>query len=83
MKIATNKNVNSRLFNRAPIIFLEPVAVEEPSTTKNNHSYCDEVKYDPADKASKLYKMYMTAFSHGTPEQWLKFMENLNVAGCS
>jgi hypothetical protein len=23
--------------------------------------------------------MYMTAFSHGTPEQWLKFMENLNV----
>jgi hypothetical protein len=38
-----------------------------------------QVKYDPADKASELYKMYMTAFSHSMPEQWLKFMENLNV----
>jgi hypothetical protein len=24
----------------------------------------------------------MTAFSHGMPEQWLKFMENLNVVIC-
>ncbi len=79
MKIATNKNVSSRLFNRAPINFWEPVAVEQPSTTKNDDSICHEVKYDPANKASELYKMYMTAFSHGTPEQWLKFMENLNV----
>jgi hypothetical protein len=53
--------------------------VEQPSTTKNDDSICHEVKYNPADKASESYKMYMTAFSHGTPEQWLKFMENLNV----
>ena len=79
MKIAMNKNVSSRLFNRAPINFWEPVVVEEPSTTKNDDSICHEVKYDPADKTSESYKMYMTAFSHGTPEQWLKFMENLNV----
>jgi hypothetical protein len=26
--------------------------------------------------------MYMTAFSHGMPEQWFKFMENLNVVLC-
>ncbi len=74
-----NKNVSSRLFNRAPINFWEPVALEQPSMTKNDDSICHEVKYDPADKASELYKMYMTAFSHRTPEQWLKFMENLNV----
>ena len=79
MKIATNKNMSSRLFNRAPINFWEPVAVEQPSTTKNDDSICHEVKYDPTDKTSESYKMYMTAFSHGTPEQWLKFMENLNV----
>jgi hypothetical protein len=54
--------------------------VEQPSTTKNDDSICHEVKYDPTNKASESYKMYMTAFSHGTPEQWLKFMENLNVA---
>jgi hypothetical protein len=79
MKIATNKNVSSRLFNRAPINFWEPATVEEPSTTKNDDSICHEVKHDPTEKASESYKMYMTAFSHGTPEQWLKFMENLNV----
>jgi hypothetical protein len=79
MKIATNKNMSSRLFNRAPINFWEPVAVEQPSTTKNDDSICHEVKYNPTDKTSESYKMYMTAFSHGTPEQWLKFMENLNV----
>jgi hypothetical protein len=67
MKIAMNKNVSLRLFNRAPINFWEPVAVEEPSMTKNNDSICHEVKYDPADKASELYKMYMTVFSQGTP----------------
>jgi hypothetical protein len=39
-------------------------------------------KYNPTDKASELYKKYMPAFSHGTPEQWLKFMENLNVVIC-
>jgi hypothetical protein len=53
MKIAMNKNVSSRLFNRAPINFWEPVVVEQPSTTKNDDSICHE--------------------------QWLKFMENLNV----
>jgi hypothetical protein len=79
MKIAMNKNVSSRLFNGAPINFWEPVAVEQPSTTKNEDSICHEVKYDPADKTSESYKMYMTAFSHGMPEQWLKFMENLKV----
>jgi hypothetical protein len=56
--------------------------VEQPSTTKNDDSICHKVKYDPADKTSKSYKMYMTAFSHGMPEQWLKFMENLNVVIC-
>jgi hypothetical protein len=69
MKIATNKNVSSRLFNRAPINFWEPVVVEQSSTTKSDDSICHEVKYDPTDKASESYKMYMTAFSHGTPEQ--------------
>jgi hypothetical protein len=53
--------------------------VEQPSTTKNDESICHEVKYNPADKASESYKIYMTAFSHGMPEQWLKFMEKLNV----
>jgi hypothetical protein len=56
--------------------------VEEDSTTKNNFyqdSICHEVKYDPTDKKSDTYKKYIKPFSHGTPEQWLKFMEDLNV----
>jgi glucose dehydrogenase len=79
MKIAMNKNVSSRLFNRAPINFWEPVAVEEDSMTKTEDTICHEVTYDPTDKGSDIYKKYMKPFSHGTPEQWLKFMKNLNV----
>jgi hypothetical protein len=79
MKIATNKNMSSRLFNGAPINFWESVAVGEDSMTKNEDSICRKVKYDPTDKESELYKKYMMPFSHGMPEQWLKFMENLNM----
>jgi hypothetical protein len=56
--------------------------VEEDSTTKNNvyqDSICHEVKYDPTDKKSDTYKKYIKPFSHGTPEQWLKFMEDLHI----
>jgi hypothetical protein len=59
--------------------------VEEDSTTKNNFyqdSICHEVKYDPTNKKSDTYKKYIKPFSHCTPEQWLKFMEDLNVIIC-
>jgi hypothetical protein len=59
--------------------------VEEDSTTKNNFyqdSICHEVKYDPTNKKSDTYKKYIKPFSYGTPEQWLKFMEDLNVVIC-
>jgi hypothetical protein len=56
MKIATNKNMSSRLFNRAPINFWEPVAVEEDSMTKSEDTICQKVKYDPNDKASNTHK---------------------------
>jgi hypothetical protein len=79
MKIAMNKNTGTRIFNRAPINFWELVTVEEDSTTKNKDTICHKVKYDPTDKGSDMYKKYMKPFSHGTPEQWLKFMEALNV----
>jgi hypothetical protein len=79
MKIATNKNTGSRIFNRAPLNFWEPVVVEEDSMTKSKDTICHEVKYDPMDKASDTYKKYMKPFSHGAPEQWLKFIEALNV----
>jgi hypothetical protein len=42
-------------------------------------SICHEVKYDPTDKKSDTYKKYIKPFSYGTPEQWLKFMEDLNI----
>ena len=54
MKIAMNKNMGSRIFNRAPINFWESVAVEEDSMTKNEDSICHEVKYDPTDKGSDI-----------------------------
>jgi hypothetical protein len=68
-----------RIFNRAPINFWESVAVEEDSMTKKEDTVCHEVKYDPDDKGSDMYKKYMMPFSHGTPEQCLKFMEVLNI----
>jgi hypothetical protein len=80
MKLAITKKTSSRIFNRAPINFWEPEKVEEDSMTKNNFyqdSICHEVKHDPTDKKSDTYKNYIKPFSHGTPEQWLKFMEDL------
>jgi hypothetical protein len=82
MKVAITKKTSSSIFNRAPINFSEPEIVEEDSTTKNNFykdCICHEVKYDPTDKRSYTYKKYIKPFSHGTPEQWLKFMEDLNI----
>jgi hypothetical protein len=46
---------------------------------KSEDTICHEAKYDPTDKGSDTYKKYMKPFSHGMPEQWLKFMEALNV----
>jgi hypothetical protein len=82
MKIALNKKMNSRNFNRAPINFWEPEKkVEEDSTTKTSYedSICDQVKYNPADKNSESYKLYIVPFLHGMAEKWLKFMERLNL----
>jgi hypothetical protein len=81
MKLAINKKMSLRIFNRAPINFWEPETVGEDSMTKSSYedSICHEVKYDPKDKQGDTYKKYIKPFSHGTPEQWLKFMEDLNV----
>jgi hypothetical protein len=82
MKLAiTKKTTSSRIFNRAPIKFWEAEKVEEDSMTKNFYkdSIDHEVKYDPTDKKSDTYRKYIKPFSHGTPEQSLKFMEDLNI----
>jgi hypothetical protein len=81
MKIAMNKKMGLRIFNRAPINFWESVTVEEDSMTKTSYedTICHEVKYNPTDKGNNTHEKYIKPFSHGTPEQWLKFMEVLNV----
>ena len=81
MKLAINKKLSSRIFNRAPINFWEPEKVEEDSMTKHHTKIdiCHEVKYNPADKKSESYKLYIKPFSHGTAEQWLKFMDKLKI----
>jgi hypothetical protein len=58
MKIAMNKKMGLRIFNRAPINFWESVTVEEDSTTKTSYedTICHEVKYDPTNKESDQYK---------------------------
>jgi hypothetical protein len=58
--------------------------MEEDSMTKTSYedSICHEVKYNPTNKESESYKLYIKPFSHGTPEQWLKFMEDLNLIIC-
>jgi hypothetical protein len=59
----------------------EPENVEEDSMTKTSYedSICHEAKYNPANKESESYKLYIKPFSHGTAEQWLKLMEKLNI----
>jgi hypothetical protein len=54
MKVTLNKNMSSRIFNRAPINFWELSKVEEDSMTKIAYKehVCHEVKYDPSDKDS-------------------------------
>jgi hypothetical protein len=55
--------------------------VEEDSMTKTSYedSICHEAKCNPADKESNSYKLYIKPFPHGTAEQWLKFMDKLNI----
>jgi hypothetical protein len=76
MKLEMNKKMSLRIFNRAPINFWEPAKLEEDATTKTSYkdSICHEVKYDPTDKEGDTFKKYIKPFSHGTPEEWLKFM---------
>jgi hypothetical protein len=62
MKLAIKtKKMSSRIFNRAPINFWEPEKVEEDPTTKASHedSIYHEVKYNPTDKESESYKLYI------------------------
>jgi hypothetical protein len=70
MKLAINKKSSLRIFNRAPINFWEPDKVEENSLTKTSYKdhICDEVKYNPADKKSHSYKLYIKPLSHGMAE---------------
>jgi hypothetical protein len=72
MKVTLNKKTNSRNFNRAPINFWEPEkkVVEEDSTTKTSYedSIYHEVKYNPANKNSESYKLYIKPFSCGMAE---------------
>jgi hypothetical protein len=83
MKIAMNKNVSDlETLQQSPINFWESVVVGEDSTIKNEDSICHEVKYNPTNKGSESNKKYMKPFSHSMPEQWLKFLENLNVVIC-
>jgi hypothetical protein len=81
MKATLNKKMSTRIFNRAPINFWDPPKREEDSTTKTSYEdhICHEVKYDPSDKDSETKKEHIKPFSFGTAEQWLKFMEDLNV----
>jgi hypothetical protein len=75
---------NLRFLNRAPINFWEPEKWKKIPRPKffYEESICHELKYDPTDKKSDTYKKYMQPFSHGTPEQWLEFMEALNIVIC-
>jgi hypothetical protein len=61
IKVAFNKKLSSRVFKRAPINFWEPDEVEEDSMTKSSHEddICHEVKYDPTNKKSHTYKLYI------------------------
>ena len=38
-----------------------------------------EVRYDPTDVDSQTYKVYLSPFDSGTPEQWLKFCTKLDL----
>ncbi len=37
------------------------------------------MKYNAADKNSESYKLYIKPFLYGMAEQWLKFMEQLDI----
>jgi hypothetical protein len=63
-KVALNKKMSSRIFSRAPVNSWEPPKVEEDSMTKTLYEdhICHEVKYDPSDKDSKMYKRTSNLF---------------------
>jgi hypothetical protein len=81
VKLAINKKLSSRIFDRAPINIWIPDQLEEDCTTTQlfEDNICHEVKHNPADKKSESYKLYIKPFLHGTAEQWLKFMDKLKI----
>jgi hypothetical protein len=87
MKLAINKKMNLRLFNRAPINFWEPETVEEDSMTKTSYkdSICGVMRLNMTLTTSRgthtksiLNPSLMVLLSNGSKQ----FMEDLNVVIC-
>ena len=73
MKVNTpNPSQKARI---VPPIPLE--RVENPPLEKGEYlTY--KLRNNPTDDSSPLYELSVPFFGTGTPEQWLKFMENLS-----
>ena len=73
------KSLNT--FLKAPITFWKPEEEQEILTTGQSHADATihEVKYNPSEKKSGTYKVYITPFAFGDAEQWLQFKSKLDL----
>jgi len=73
------KSLNT--FLKAPITFWKPEEEQEILTTGQSHADATihEVKYNPSEKKSGTYKVYIAPFAFGDAEQWLQFKSKLDL----
>ena len=83
MKIATNNNeTRNSKFLAWPIPFFPTKNSDSPSSDnseRDRDATAHEVRYESSNKDSATYKVYLSPFDTGSPEQWLKFLTTLNL----
>ena len=87
MKVSTTNNNGRNVFARnlvAPILIYPKVDSSsgmhnEKSSECDHNAMVHEVRYDPTNMDSQMYKIYLNPFDTGSMEQWLKLLTKLNL----
>jgi hypothetical protein len=82
MKISTTENrIPKHLV--MPIPFFpkkdNSLSPADSNSKRDHEATTREVRYDYTNPDSLTYKVYLSPFDHGSPEEWLKFHTKLNL----
>ena len=82
MKVQLNDYTVPRK-NKPPIPFYHQKngahPIEDGTSERDRDATAHEIRYDPANAESMTYKVYVSPFGFGSPEQWLKHQAKLDL----